>query len=103
MKDNVVVAVKPRPELEPFFKLNYEEFVRQNQHEEDDALTPPRLHQKHGAFVVSVTFVAARASRSSSFNSVRVDSALMVTRSKRLTKAGFGFIATILFSPFMSI
>jgi hypothetical protein len=27
IKDNQVVAVKPQPELEPFFKLNYEEFV----------------------------------------------------------------------------
>ncbi len=27
LKDNQVVAVKPQPELEPFFQLNYEEFV----------------------------------------------------------------------------
>ena len=27
IKDKQVVAVKPQPELEPFFKLNYEEFV----------------------------------------------------------------------------
>ena len=27
IKDNQVVAVKPQPELEPFFELNYEEFV----------------------------------------------------------------------------
>lgn len=26
-KDDRVVAVKPHPELEPFFQLNYEEFV----------------------------------------------------------------------------
>ena len=30
VKDQVVVAVKPRPELEPFFRLNYEEFVKEN-------------------------------------------------------------------------
>ena len=30
LKDKVVVAVRPRPELEPFFRLNYEEFVNQN-------------------------------------------------------------------------
>ena len=28
--DRAVVAVKPRPELEPFFRLNYEEFVARN-------------------------------------------------------------------------
>jgi hypothetical protein len=27
IKDKQVVAVRPQPELEPFFKLNYEEFV----------------------------------------------------------------------------
>ena len=27
IKDNQVVAVKPQPELEPFFELNYDEFV----------------------------------------------------------------------------
>ncbi len=27
IKDNQVVAVKPQPELKPFFELNYEEFV----------------------------------------------------------------------------
>lgn len=27
LKDKQVVAVKPQPELEPFFKLNYDEFV----------------------------------------------------------------------------
>ena len=30
LKDKAVVAVKPRPELEPFFKLNYEEFTAEN-------------------------------------------------------------------------
>ena len=30
VKDNTVVGVKPRPELEPFFRLNYEEFVKEN-------------------------------------------------------------------------
>ena len=30
VEDKAVVAVKPRPELEPFFRLNYEEFVKQN-------------------------------------------------------------------------
>ena len=28
--DKEVIAVKPRPELEPFFRLNYEEFVNQS-------------------------------------------------------------------------
>ena len=30
MKDQTVVAVKPQPELEPFFRLNYEEFLKEN-------------------------------------------------------------------------
>ena len=30
MKDKTVVAVKPQPELEPFFRLNYEEFLKEN-------------------------------------------------------------------------
>ena len=30
LKDKLVVAVKPREEFEPFFKLNYEEFVKEN-------------------------------------------------------------------------
>jgi hypothetical protein len=30
MKDQMVVAVKPQPELEPFFRLNYEEFLKEN-------------------------------------------------------------------------
>ena len=29
VKDKVVVGVKPRPELEPFFRLNYEEFPKE--------------------------------------------------------------------------
>ena len=29
VEDDVVVAVKPRPELEPFFRLNYEEYQKQ--------------------------------------------------------------------------
>jgi hypothetical protein len=30
LKDNAVVALKPRAEFEPFFRLNYEEFVTRN-------------------------------------------------------------------------
>ena len=30
VEDKTVVAVKPRAELEPFFRLNYEEFAREN-------------------------------------------------------------------------
>jgi site-specific DNA recombinase len=30
VQDKRVVAVKPRPELEPFFRLNYEEFLKEN-------------------------------------------------------------------------
>jgi len=28
VKDKIAVAVKPRPELEPFFKLNYEVYLK---------------------------------------------------------------------------
>jgi len=45
VKDNVVVAVKPRPELEPFFRLNYEEFLEQII--EVSGSTLPRLHHEH--------------------------------------------------------
>ena len=30
LEDKTVVAVKPRPELEPFFRLNYEDYQRKN-------------------------------------------------------------------------
>jgi hypothetical protein len=30
LEDKTVVAVKPRPELEPFFRLNYEDFRKKN-------------------------------------------------------------------------
>ena len=30
VEDKTVVAVKPLPELDPFFRLNYEEFVKEN-------------------------------------------------------------------------
>jgi len=40
IKDKEVVAVKPRPELEPFFRLNYEEFVTTN----NEGATPKGFH-----------------------------------------------------------
>ena len=30
LEDKIVVAVKPRTELEPFFRLNYENFTKKN-------------------------------------------------------------------------
>ena len=30
LKDKAVVGMKPRPELEPFFRFNYEEFLKEN-------------------------------------------------------------------------
>ena len=45
LKDKQVVAVKPLPELEPFFRLNYEEFCKNNI--EDESSTRVELHQKH--------------------------------------------------------
>jgi DNA invertase Pin-like site-specific DNA recombinase len=46
LKDKQVIAVKPLPELEPFFRLNYEEFLKQN----IDDVSPSRHHLslKHG-------------------------------------------------------
>jgi hypothetical protein len=46
LKDKEVVAVKPLPELEPFFRLNYEEFCTQNI--EDRGSTRPQLPLKRG-------------------------------------------------------
>lgn len=48
LKDKQVIAVKPLPELEPFFRLNYEEFLKQNQNIDD--ISPSRLYLslKHG-------------------------------------------------------
>jgi hypothetical protein len=43
LEDRAVIAVKPRPELEPFFRLNYEEFVARNI--EDETRTRAALHQ----------------------------------------------------------
>jgi hypothetical protein len=34
LKDKKVIAVKPVPELEPFFKLNYEDFCSQQNMED---------------------------------------------------------------------
>ena len=50
LKDKLVVAVKPRPELEPFFRLNYEEFLKHNIEGE----TPSRveLYREHGMDVL---------------------------------------------------
>ena len=44
LQDKTVVAVKPRPELEPFFRRNYEDFSQQNMEYATPAL--PRLHHK---------------------------------------------------------
>ena len=48
--DKVVVAVKPRPELEPFFRLNFEEFVTQNIEGEQSRRV--RLYREHGNSVL---------------------------------------------------
>jgi len=45
VKDTQVVAVKPLPELEPFFRLNYEEFYKKNI--EDEGSTRVELHLEH--------------------------------------------------------
>jgi len=45
LKDKQVIAVKPLPELEPFFRLNYEEFCKINI--EDMSPTRIRLPLKH--------------------------------------------------------
>jgi len=50
VEDKAVVAVKPRPELEPFFRLNYEEFLRQNI--EGERSRRVELYREHGDFVL---------------------------------------------------
>lgn len=44
LKDKEVVAVKPLPELEPFFRMNYEDFLKNIQ---DKGSTRVELHLKH--------------------------------------------------------
>jgi site-specific DNA recombinase len=51
LKDKEVIAVKPLPELEPFFRLNYEEFRKKNI--EDVCSTRVELHLKHDFCVLS--------------------------------------------------
>ncbi len=46
LQDKEVVAVKPRPELDPFFRLNYEE--ARNGNIEGRGLTRVELHLEHG-------------------------------------------------------
>ena len=50
VEDDVVVAVKPRPELEPFFRLNYEEY--QKQILEVSTRRRDELHREHGIEVL---------------------------------------------------
>jgi hypothetical protein len=46
LKDKNVIAVKPLPQLEPFFHLNYEDFCKQNI--EGSRSTRGGLYLKHG-------------------------------------------------------
>ena len=46
VEDKAVVAVKPRPELEPFFRLNYEDFVSENI--EGERSRKVELYREHG-------------------------------------------------------
>ena len=50
VEDKAVVAVKPRPELEPFFRLNYEQFLMQNI--EGERSRRVRLYREHGNSVL---------------------------------------------------
>ena len=50
VKDKLVVGVKPRPELEPFFRLNYEKFVNENI--EGRTQTRVELPREHGTQVL---------------------------------------------------
>jgi hypothetical protein len=45
LKDKNVIAVKPIPELEPFFRLNYEDLCKQNM--EGLSSTRPHLHHNN--------------------------------------------------------
>jgi len=66
LKDKDVIAVKPRPELEPFFRLNHEELVKQNNIE---GVMPRRveLHQKHGLAVLVAMGSAMTANLSTQY------------------------------------
>ena len=58
--DKSVVAVKPRTELEPFFRLNYEEWLRENI--EDGTPGRVELYLKHGlAMLVAADRATAAA------------------------------------------
>ncbi|MFC1917016.1 hypothetical protein ACFLX1_02685, partial [Chloroflexota bacterium] len=46
LKDKEVVAVKPLPELEPFFRLNYEEFCKKNIEDEGSTRFELSLRQR---------------------------------------------------------
>ena len=50
LNDKAVAGVKPRPELDPFFRLNYEEFVKENI--ERSGSTRVELYLKHGTPVL---------------------------------------------------
>ena len=58
LKDKEVMAVKPVPELEPFFRLNYEEFLTQNI--EDRSSTRVELHLKRELTVWILPTLSAR-------------------------------------------
>ena len=45
VKDKIVVGVKPRPELEPFFRLNYEDSTKENI--EGGTQRRVELHREH--------------------------------------------------------
>jgi len=46
LKDKKVIAVKPIPELEPFFRLNYEDFYKEN----IEGLSPTRVEAERSIF-----------------------------------------------------
>ena len=65
LKDKTVVAVKPRPELEPFFKLNHEDLMTENI--EGGVLRSVELYHEHGlgVLVVATVIMASRYSLAS--------------------------------------
>jgi DNA invertase Pin-like site-specific DNA recombinase len=63
MEDKTVVAVKPRPELEPFFRINYEDFKRQN-NIEDQASTGGGLSLATGNYPSDLPLVRLVSSTS---------------------------------------
>ena len=62
IKEKQIVAIKPRPEFEPFFKLNYEEFVTLN----NERATPGGFEPSDSIFFIQSSYDIWKKGSSSS-------------------------------------